>query len=284
MDAYSPRPLAGSDAASLFLPPGVPAADPSTGLPANPFSEISDGAIEYFVEWSLEKNTGANADQKAVFANVAMELPHDEPVVEPARPPRRSALLLGGVFVAGALAGGVADRALFKAPAPVVVATPAPAASPAPVAEEEAEEVPAKKAGSVSLAIRSTPPGAEIVLDGNSAGTTPQELQVAPGSHQLQLTRDRYASHEATVRAPGELDVVLKRPLATLSVRSTPAGANVQVRNTPRGVTPLDLKLPAYENYEVRVVFSDGRAAKKQVYLKPPSQEISANLPATKKK
>jgi hypothetical protein len=118
-----------------------------------------------------------------------------------------------------------------------------------------------------------------VLLDGKVVGKTPLSLDASSGAHQLTLRHERYATHESTVRAPGEADVVLRRPVATLSVRSTPSGATVQLGSVSRGVTPADLKLPAFENYYVRVVFPDGRFARKQLYLKPPGDTVKATLP-----
>src|SRR5256885_97483 len=36
-------------------------------VPANPFSSVSDNAIEYFVEWSLESNVGPHKESTASF-------------------------------------------------------------------------------------------------------------------------------------------------------------------------------------------------------------------------
>ena len=106
---------------------------------------------------------------------------------------------------------------------------------------------------------------------------------MTPGQHTIRLRRERYVPHEVAVAAPGQLDVALKRPVATLSIRTTPSNATLTVNNAPRGTTPADLKLPGFETYTVRVTFPDGRTAKKQLYLQPPGQTISAALPAAPK-
>src|SRR5206468_1605434 len=49
---------------SLPPPPGAPPAATGGTVPANPFAEISDGAIEYFVAWSLEQSTAAHPKSK----------------------------------------------------------------------------------------------------------------------------------------------------------------------------------------------------------------------------
>src|SRR5205807_1762562 len=128
-----------------------PTADPSVNAtpvfaeswggdaPANPFSDVSDGAIEYFVEWSLEQSIGPRARPQAQFSDVPMALPGNtgsHALFDPATPGRRLALF-GAIFAAGALAGAgvvaLVERspagaqkpvAAAAAPLPAVVAQP----------------------------------------------------------------------------------------------------------------------------------------------------------------
>jgi hypothetical protein len=50
-----------------------------------------------------------------------------------------------------------------------------------------------------SLTIISEPPGAEIVVDGATVGTTPATVPLAPGRHILKIVKDGYASFERKV-------------------------------------------------------------------------------------
>jgi len=68
----------------------------------------------------------------------------------------------------------------------------------------------------VSLAIRSTPPGATVLLNQRRAGKAPLTIKVAPGTYRLTLSHPGYlsATRTITVKAgqPISLDVVLSQP------------------------------------------------------------------------
>src|SRR5439155_2178582 len=101
--------------------PGAPrSATPRAGLvPANPFSDISDGAIENFVEWTVEQSTAPKPKvAQAHFANVAMATPRAE-----RRRSARGPLLAGmavGVFLGVPIGGAIVWYAK-PPPAPVIV-------------------------------------------------------------------------------------------------------------------------------------------------------------------
>jgi hypothetical protein len=249
-------------------------------VPANPFSEVSDGAIDYFVEWSLEQSIGPSREATSTFSNIEMVSPKSTPEAlvpdAPAPPPprRRAALLIALGAVAGlplGAAGMWALHAFHKPPPPVVVAPPPPPA-PSP------EPAPAK----VELVIESHPSKAQVTLDDEPKGPTPLTLQVTPGAHHLQVAKDRYAPADEKVTAPGRVQIDLKRPTAVLEVSSTPPGATVVVAGEERGHTPAQIKLPAFESYEVKVA-GDGKTWHKRVYLKVPSVRVVATLARQKR-
>ena len=144
--------------------------------PANPFSDVSDGAIEYFVEWSLEQSIGPRALPQARFSDVPMALPGQSgrwTAFDPAT--RRQRLMqLGAVFAAGALVGGAGRRAgqalaarrrrrrRWSRPSSRRAAAAAPPPEPpsAPSAAGRARRPTAE------LAITSRPSGASVSIDG----------------------------------------------------------------------------------------------------------------------
>jgi hypothetical protein len=96
-----------------------------------------------------------------------------------------------------------------------------------------------------TVAVTTNPPGAEIVLDGQTQGLTPMKLTVPAGSHVLEL---RGAGDPRTialdVTAGSELSQYIelaKGPLAagSLQIRTEPAGAIVVVDGVPRGTSPV---------------------------------------------
>src|SRR5262249_46486702 len=118
--------------------PGAPAHAPGAAgktVPANPFSEVSDGAIEYFVEWSLEQSTAPKPKAaEAHFANVDMMTPRAEK-----RRSMRGPLLGGiaiGIFLGLPLGGAIVwfGRPL---PPPVIVEKMPEATTPRLVAVQD---------------------------------------------------------------------------------------------------------------------------------------------------
>jgi len=124
-----------------------------------------------------------------------------------------------------------AATATPKAPAPApaaapVVPEPAPEAVEPEPTPEVAEPAPAEPEAppEVSVAVTSTPPGAEVRRDGASIGKTPMMLKVAQSGDPFTLTLsiDGHEAREITV-VPSE-DRVLNEALAPIA-KKTRSGA-----------------------------------------------------------
>lgn len=92
--------------------------------------------------------------------------------------------------------------------------------------------------------ITSTPPGAEITLNGRTAGVTPLTLPaVAPGRHLLSSSlrgfRTLYRTLELRSGERNVLDLTLEPLHGLLLVHSTPDGASVEINGVDRGTTPI---------------------------------------------
>ncbi len=298
--------------------PGAPppsGAPPSGTVPANPFSEISDGAIEYFVEWSLEQSTAPKPKvAEASFANVPMATPKAEK-----RRTMRAPLVGGiaiGIFLGLPLGGAIvwfgrpaprpiivermpeptlpqprpvaiADMATALAQASPDLATapttvakidkPAPTEKPAKIETPPATEKPAK-AAKAELVVVTHPAGAGVSVDGEAQGKTPLTMQLPGGTHEVVIVRDRYATVTQSVELPAKIDVTLRRPTATLHVDSDPPGGEVTVEGKPRGKTPVDVTLDAFHHYDVQVTLLGTHPWHKRVSLKPPQTDVTAKL------
>ncbi len=157
-DEKPPR-MAESWAGPLPPPPGSPL--PTGQVPANPFSDVSDGAIEYFIEWSVEQSLSKHPKTKpssSTYSNVAMSRP--KPERAPGRVRFFAGMLVGlaiGVPV-GALGWWFYQPAL---PAPGSAATPAPKQAPlaakTPTGKLAAREDPAPAAKSTEKPAEKTP-------------------------------------------------------------------------------------------------------------------------------
>jgi formylglycine-generating enzyme required for sulfatase activity len=108
------------------------------------------------------------------------------------------------------------------------------------------------------ITISSIPDGATVWVDGKSIGTTPLNLDVLAGDHELELKADRFKPWrtrlDVVANQPQVLDTVQLQPAdGKLTVRTQPAGANVMLENTFAGQTPVELNLTADEPHSIHI-------------------------------
>jgi formylglycine-generating enzyme required for sulfatase activity len=108
------------------------------------------------------------------------------------------------------------------------------------------------------LTVESRPVGGSVALDGREVGKTPLLIDADAGRHELSITDPRFRpwQTELLVKAnePQHIGPVeLGLPDGTLTVRSTPAAADVTVGGRYRGRTPLTIELAAGVTQEVAV-------------------------------
>jgi hypothetical protein len=221
--------------------------------PANPFAQVSDGAIEYFVEWSLEQSTKHKARMtESSFANVKMAAPLVETKPSPRRP-----LLIGiavGVVVGAPLGGVATYYALKQTPYAPLVAHEVQSPTPQPVATIDL--------GAIALAATTTtaaPVPTEPRRETKLAEARPEKKAATSKP----VTKPPEAKTEAKAQSrPEAKPTVASKPESEpdegegkpgeLQVQSKPPGAQVTVDGSARGKTPLALSLPAGE-HEVRL-------------------------------
>jgi len=146
-----------------------------------------------------------------------------------------------------------------------------------------AQLVPEPRQG--TLAVTSTPSGAEVYLNGALRGRTPLSLALPEGRYEVELRLSGYEPHRTRVEVRrGEttrLDVRLN-PIrtGTLLLESSPSGAEVYLNGQLRGRTPLrltldegtyrvELRLPGYEPYAASVRVERGRETRLAATLTP---------------
>jgi len=146
--------------------------------------------------------------------------------------------------------------AAAAAPAPVEGSAPEPAPAQ-PVAAARARS-PHKKAAPAapaiipgSLAIDSTPPGAQVQLDGQSDASwvTPLALtSLQPGQHMITVSKSGYSSDSRTINVTSgnraTVVIHLAQLMATLVVKSDPPGANIYIDGRDMGAkTPAQVSV-----------------------------------------
>ncbi len=117
-----------------------------------------------------------------------------------------------------------------------------------------------------TLIVNTTPTGVAVVIDGEHRGATPLSLDLAPGSHVLQIVSDGFVRKiPVTITAGREVAQFIELPAAPpaaadghLHVRTEPAGARVSIDGNYRGVAPLTIEGIAPGPHAVKV--EDGNA------------------------
>jgi len=120
--------------------------------------------------------------------------------------------------------------------------------------------------------IRSEPPGASILVDGEVAGTTPATVEILQGERRVTLQLAGYADWEQALELSAgqtlELDLVELTPAAgLLSLSSEPGGANVSVDGEFAGQTPIELELAPDREHRLRVSRAGYRSVSRSVTL-----------------
>ncbi len=147
------------------------------------------------------------------------------------------------------------------------------------------------------VSLRTDPPGATVLVDGVEAGTTPADIDVDSGEHELEVRLAGYNawSNRILVAAnqPQQLpDIDLALADGRLELASLPSEATVNVDGEFRGRTPLSLRLapgrahrvtltkPGYETAtrELSVAADSGRRL--EIELTPQYGEVAvASVP-----
>jgi len=126
--------------------------------------------------------------------------------------------------------------------------------------------------GWADITIDSVPRGARLTVNGKSAGPTPLTIELPAGKHEILLTADRFKPwrDQLAVKAnhPLELDIIRLQPAdGILTVRTTPAGANVMVGSKFAGQTPLELNLAAETQHILHINKAGYQKANRTVKL-----------------
>jgi hypothetical protein len=98
-----------------------------------------------------------------------------------------------------------------------------------------------------TLVINTNPPGAQVLVDGESRGATPLTLTLKAGAHVVDVRGGgEPRTIPLTITAGAQISQYIDLPKSVaatgqLQIRSEPAGAQVAVDGAPRGVSPLTI-------------------------------------------
>jgi formylglycine-generating enzyme required for sulfatase activity len=106
--------------------------------------------------------------------------------------------------------------------------------------------------------ISSFPAGAVVKVDGQTLGKTPVELELAAGSHEVEISSDRHKTWRERIEVkagqPMVLPEVRLEPAdGRLAIRSRPPGASVLIGSRYAGQTPLEVEVAAGKEQEIQL-------------------------------
>lgn len=130
-----------------------------------------------------------------------------------------------------------------------------------------------------SMNIYSEPAGARILLDNNPVGYTPMSLQsVAEGEHEIRLVKENYQewAQKVVVRSfqPTDVKATLEVSPGTLTVHSTPSGADIYFKGKRVAKTPHTLSNIPPGEIVVRVEKTGFEEWTSSVLIQPNKHEI----------
>ena len=125
---------------------------------------------------------------------------------------------------------------------------------------------------SAHLALVVAPAAATIRIDGNPVGLGQFQGPLFPGEHRLELSAPGYADSAWTVAAIADqglkLQVQLRALVGSLSVQSTPPGAQILLNGEPIGAAPVQREqLPIAAPYRVVARLAGYQDAEREVEL-----------------
>lgn len=187
-------------------------------------------------------------------------------------------------------------RSLQQSPAPAAAHPPpsTPSVQPTPTTPKErmaatappvathrgaAEYSTPQRAGSGSVDLVTSPPGAKITIDHTIICTAPCTLSLPAGRHVLSATLGGYATAERIFHVPEDNSVIidLAQGAGVLLVNSIPAGATVMIDGKEVGRAPLSVHVTAGQH---RVdLFSGSQSRQQVVSIQPDTiQGVTVNM------
>ncbi|MEJ2166720.1 MAG: PEGA domain-containing protein [Desulfobacterales bacterium] len=112
--------------------------------------------------------------------------------------------------------------------------------------------------GWAEISLQSEPPGAAVLVDGQSLGATPLTMKLMEGEHNLEVRADGFKPWQTRLAAVAAqsrmLETIRLQPAdGRLEVRTHPSGANVLLGGVFAGQTPLQLPLAADETHLIQI-------------------------------
>jgi len=143
----------------------------------------------------------------------------------------------------------------------------------------------------ITVNIRTTPPGAEVAIDGQPHGASPVETTLLPGQHTYAVSHAGFEpasgslslDNQESVTKIVELQPIAPKAVpANIQISTTPPGAKVYVDGTPAaGVTPASFRI-APGNHTLIFALNGYRAARRDISV-PAQGTVAISQPLVPK-
>jgi formylglycine-generating enzyme required for sulfatase activity len=112
--------------------------------------------------------------------------------------------------------------------------------------------------GWADVEVSTNPPGAEILLDGETLGQTPASVELLAGVRELEIRKAGFRTERRTLSiVAGQPEVLplveLQEAGGFIDIQSEPPGAAVNIAGRFEGNTPLQLEVAKGRNYKVQL-------------------------------
>lgn len=132
-----------------------------------------------------------------------------------------------------------------------------------------------------TVTINTVPTNADVSIDGEYVGKSPVTVEITPGNHIVEVTKEHYlpVQKEITVSGSTTITIRLQPDWGLVNVYSEPSGADVYIDGQLVGTTPLKEFNLTIGTHEVRIVKEDYQEYVTQVEISPGStKSITATL------
>lgn len=127
------------------------------------------------------------------------------------------------------------------------------------------------------ITITSAPPGADVIIDNETSGTTPLKIELLSGTHPLTLAKELYLEKQVNIEVTaGEdttHDLQLELRPGVLKLVTTPPGTALTIDGVYRGTTPLTLGLSSRSDHEMVLTAPGYKPYKQELYLEPEEEQ-----------
>lgn len=180
----------------------------------------------------------------------------------------------------------VATRAPVTHARPEVVKAAAPPADEVVAPDEDGEAAaggaPVVGHGPCRFTVATTPAGSAIRLDDQPLGVSPLTIDTTCDRHKLDASHARYQAVTRTVTlvagTPTELDLSLPRPTHSVTVTSTPAGAELSIDGHRAGTTPTVVQMMGFATVNLTFTKAGYQTVTRKVYSKLAQDRVAVKL------